>query len=117
MPKGSSKTKSSLAIVGTRYKTSKLLLGTFDTEGEYDPRFIDLQTYLTYAITPKWEVAALGYFGQTDYNFFVPVDRTTTFGTLTNIQQLKIYFEGQGKDRFISALGTLSLTFKPTPQK
>ena len=112
---GSSKNQKFTAIVGTRYKTSKLLLGTFDTEGEYDPRFIDLQTYLTYAITPKWEVAALGYFGQTDYNF-VPVDRTTTFGTLTNIQQLKIYFEGQEKDRFISALGTLSLTFKPTPQ-
>ena len=34
-----------------RYKTSQYLLGTLDTQGEYDPSFVDYQTYLTYKLT------------------------------------------------------------------
>lgn len=110
---GASKNQKLTAIVGSRYKTSKMLLGTLDTNGEYNPTFIDFQTYLTYQISPKWEMGLLGYFGQTNYGF-KPVDRETTFGTLSNIKQLKIYFEGKEKDQFASGLGAMSLSFNPS---
>ena len=36
-----------------RYKTSQYLLGTLDTQGEYDPSFVDYQTYLTYQLSKR----------------------------------------------------------------
>ena len=97
---------------GIRYKTSKYLLGTLDTKGEYAPSFIDYQTYLTYQILPKWEVSFLGNFSQNNFNF-VPQTRETTFGTYNMGRKLKIYFDGQEKDLFQTAFGALSINFKP----
>ena len=97
---------------GIRYKTSKYLLGTLDTKGEYAPSFIDYQTYLTYQLAPKWEASFLGNFSQNNFNF-VPQTRETTFGTYNMGRKLKIYFDGQEKDLFQTAFGALSLNFKP----
>ena len=36
-----------------RYKTSQYLLGTLDTQGEYDPAFVDYQSYLTYQLSKQ----------------------------------------------------------------
>ena len=33
---------------GLRYKTNQYLLGSLDTKGEYDPSFLDYQTYLSW---------------------------------------------------------------------
>ena len=46
-----------------RYKTSQYLLGTLDTQGEYDPSFVDYQTYLTYKFSPRWEAGFIGPLG------------------------------------------------------
>ncbi len=35
-------------ISGIRYKTNRYLLGSLDEKGEYDPEFLDFQTYITY---------------------------------------------------------------------
>ena len=34
---------------GVRYKTNRYLLGSLDTKGEYNPNFVDYQTYMTYS--------------------------------------------------------------------
>ena len=47
-------------VTGVRYKTSRSLLKTTDTDAEFNPNFIDAQTYITYKLAPKWEVNALG---------------------------------------------------------
>ena len=39
---------------GIRYKTNQYLLGTLDTKGEYDPRYIDYQTYLNWTPSKRW---------------------------------------------------------------
>ncbi len=109
---GASKNKKFTAIFGSRYKTNRILLASLDTKGEYDPRFFDFQTYLTYQISPKLELGILGYFGQTNYNF-APVTRTTNFGTISDMKVITIYFDGQEKDQFASGLGALSLTYSP----
>ena len=57
---GLSKDKKFSHITGIRYKTNKYLLGTLDEKGEYNPRFIDIQTYLTYKFNSKFDVSFLG---------------------------------------------------------
>ena len=47
-----------------RYKTSQYLLGTLDTHGEYDPSFVDYQTYLTYRLTEQLRVGFIGNISQ-----------------------------------------------------
>jgi hypothetical protein len=39
-------------ITGIRYKTNKYLLNTLETSGDYDPKFADIQTYITYDSNP-----------------------------------------------------------------
>ncbi|MEI8085541.1 MAG: TonB-dependent receptor [Paludibacter sp.] len=97
---------------GVRYKTSAYLLGTLDTQGEYNPSFIDYQTYLTYQLKPKWELTFLGNFSQNSYQF-IPQTRETSFGTYNMGRKLTVYFEGQEKDLFRTSFGALTLNFKP----
>jgi len=96
-------------IHGFRYKTNSYLLGTLDTKGEYDPSFLDYQTYLTYKLTPSLEMSFLGNFSQNSYQF-KPKDRQTDFGTYTERYSLNVYFDGQERDLFRTAFGAFTLT-------
>ena len=97
---------------GIRYKTSAYLLGTLDTQGEYNPSFIDYQGYFTYKLTDKSELTFLGNFSQNTFNF-VPESRDTEFGTYNMGRDLTVYFEGKEKDIFRTAFGALSYHYKP----
>mgnify|MGYP003291706934 CR=1 FL=1 len=93
-----------------RYKTSRYLLGTLDTNGEYDPSFIDYQTFLTYHLTQQLEVGFIGNISRNDYRFR-PTDRNTSFGTLEDVKEFKVYFGGQEVDQFLTAFGAMTLTY------
>ena len=93
-----------------RYKTSRYLLGTLDTNGEYDPSFVDYQTYLTYRLTEQLEVGFIGNVSKNDYRF-IPSDRNTSFGTLDDVKEFKVYFGGQEIDQFLTSFGALTLTY------
>ena len=97
---------------GVRYKTNRYLLGSLDEKGEYDPNFVDIQTYITYHFTEKFDLSFLGNVAQNNYNF-VPETRETTFGTFQTAYNTKIYFEGQEKDKFATMLGALSANYHP----
>ncbi len=97
---------------GFRYKTNGYLLGTLDTKGEYNPSFIDYQTYMTYQLNPKLELTFLGNFSQNSYQF-IPQTRETSFGTYNVGRKLTVYFEGQEQDLFRTSYGALSLNFRP----
>ena len=97
---------------GIRYKTSAYLLGTLDTDAEYQPNFLDYQTYLTYQFSSKWELTFLGNFSRNSYQF-VPIKRETKFGTYNMGRKLTIYFNGQEQDLFRTAFGALTLNHKP----
>lgn len=97
---------------GIRYKTSKYLLGTLDTQGEYSPSFIDYQTYLTYALSPKWELTLLGNFSQNTFNFR-PKTRETNFGTYQTARSLTVFYEGNEKDLFRTSFGAFTLNHRP----
>lgn len=94
---------------GFRYKTTKHLLGSMDTKGEYSPTFIDYQTYLTYTPNKRWEIKLLGNISDNHYNF-TPEDRETKFGTMENVKSFQVYFDGQEKDVFRTFFGAVGIT-------
>jgi hypothetical protein len=99
-------------ISGIRYKTNSYMLGGLDEKGEYDPKFIDFQTYITYRFSENFDLSFLGNMAQNQYNF-VPQTRQTTFGTWDTPLNTTIYFEGQEIDDFKTYLGALSANYHP----
>lgn len=97
---------------GLRYKSNSSLLSSMDEKGEYDPRFFDYQTFMTFRISNKLSAGILGNIAINNYKF-IPHDRKTNFGTSTDAKQFKVYFDGQEKDRFETFLGALHLTYQP----
>ena len=94
---------------GLRYKTNKYLLGSLETTGEYNPKFIDYQTYISYLPNNRWSIDFIGNISDNHYNF-KPESRETSFGTMADIKQFKVYFDGEEKDRFTTLFGALGVT-------
>ena len=92
-----------------RYKTMKNLLSTTDTKGEYEPKDIDYQTYLSWSPNQRWTIDVIGNISRNDYDF-TPSDRETKFGTRDDVKSFKVYFDGTEKDRFQTYFGSLSVT-------
>lgn len=92
-----------------RYKTTSYLLGSLETKGEYKPNYLDYQTYLSYQPNKRWKIDFIGNISDNHYNF-EPSDRETTFGTMENVKNFRVYFDGQEKDRFLTYFGTLGIT-------
>lgn len=99
-------------ISGIRYKTNRYILGSLDEDGEYDPRFLDFQTHITYQFSEKLDLSFLGNVAQNEYNF-IPQTRETTFGTWQNPLNTKIYFDGQEVDEFKTYLGAVTANYHP----
>ena len=95
-----------------RYKSNNYLLGTLDTKGEYSPNFIDYQAYIDWRITDKINFSVIGNISRNEYNF-TPSDRTTSFGTLENVKEFKVYFDGWETDLFRTMFGAASLNYTP----
>ena len=94
---------------GLRYKTNKYLLGSLETTGEYNPKFIDYQTYINYKPNKRWSIDFIGNISDNHYNF-KPESRETSFGTMADIKQFKVYFDGEEKDRFTTLFGAIGVT-------
>ena len=93
---------------GIRYKTNRYLLGSLETDGEYKPNFLDYQTYLSYRTNKRWNIDFIGNISDSHYNFY-PQNRETAFGTMQNVMNFTVYFDGQEKDLFRTYFGTLSI--------
>ena len=92
-----------------RYKTNRYMLGSLETNGEYDPTFLDYQTYLSYKPNQRWQLDFIGNISDNHYNF-KPTDRETSFGTMEDVKSFRVYFDGEERDLFRTYFGTLSLT-------
>lgn len=98
-------------ISGFRYRSNRYVLSSLDTDGEYRPSFLDFQTYLTYDLSEKWEIAFLGNIARNRYRF-VPESRQTEFGTVNQALRLSMYFQGQEVDNFETYFGAVTNTWK-----
>jgi hypothetical protein len=100
---------------GFRYKTTRYLLSTLETRGEYMPSFIDFQTYISYQASKKFEISFLGNLADNSYAF-IPDNRSTDFGTYQNPLNLVIYYDGQEQDKFNTYMGAFTLYYRPKDQ-
>lgn len=96
---------------GLRYKTTEYLLGSLQDKGEYDPKFLDYQTYFNYRPNKRWEIDFIGNISDNHYNFY-PENRSTSFGTMENVTNFTVYFDGQEKDLFRTFFGSFGLKYK-----
>jgi hypothetical protein len=103
-------------LIGARYKTTKYLLGSLDVKGEYVPNFADFQTYLTYDISRAWQIAAMGNYNTSTYNF-EPQSRNVATGLINFTLGVRTAFEGQERDLFENGMGGISLTYIPDRKK
>ena len=98
------------ANTGARFRDNSYVLGTLDEGGEYQPRYIDVQSFIT--IDPDgfgpWEIELLGIYGQNDYRF-IPKERQSDVGNINEALRLKIYFDGQEKTSYRTGFGALAL--------
>ena len=109
---GASKNHRFTHLTGVRYKSNQYVLQSLDTDGEYRPSFLDVQTYITYDISEKWEIGFLGNIAQNKYKF-IPDQRETEFGTINEALQLTVFFDGQEVDQFQTYFGAITNTFTP----
>lgn len=106
-----SSSKTFSQVTGVRYKTTRSLLKTTDTDAEYKPDFIDAQTYMALNLSKTWEVSFLGNYSHNIYRF-TPKNQETKFGTISSIRNFQAYFDGWEKDKFITHQAALSLKGK-----
>ena len=94
-----------------RYKTTRYLLGSLETTGEYRPNFLDYQAYLSWTPNERWAFDFIGNISDNHYNF-KPESRETKFGTINDAKTFKVYFDGKEKDLFRTYYGAFTATRK-----
>lgn len=89
------KYKNLTILLGARLKNSQYLLNTLPSQGEYRPRFFDLQSLIEYTIdTNRYTtIGILSTYAQNSY-FFAPSTQKVSFGTSQKVIQLRIGYEG-----------------------
>jgi len=100
-------------ISSFRYKTSQYLLNSLETTGDYEPNFYDFQTFTTYDVSNKLEISVLGNLSLNEYNF-IPETQDVTFGTIRSVLNLRIFYEGQERDKFYNGLGAVVGSYSPS---
>lgn len=98
--------------IGARYKSNIYLLKSLDTQGEYRPSAMDVQSFLTFQVNPKLKIEFLGNIANNKY-LVIPTNRQTTFGTVTNALRFTVYFDGQELMEYTTYMAGLSATYRP----
>jgi CarboxypepD_reg-like domain/TonB-dependent Receptor Plug Domain len=98
------------SITGVRYRDNSLLVNSQETKSNFRPRFADVQTYLTFTPSTKWQFSFLGNISQNKYDY-KPLTRQTNFGTIDESKALQVYYEGQEKDKYNTLFGAVKTTY------
>ena len=106
-----SKNKKWSAITGVRYRNNSLLVNSQDTQTNYTPTFVDIQTNINYDVSQKWQMSFLGNISQNKY-LYRPLTRETKFGTIDQPMSLAVFYEGQEKDQYDTYFGAIKTTYK-----
>ncbi|KFF05031.1 TonB-dependent receptor [Flavobacterium reichenbachii] len=109
-----SKNKKWSAVTGVRYRNNSLLVNSQDTETNYTPTFVDVQTNINYDISEKWQLSFLGNISQNKY-LYQPLTRETKFGTVDQPMALAVYYDGKERDQYDTYFGAFKTTYKVSP--
>lgn len=106
-----SKNKKWNAITGVRYRNNSLLVKSQETQTNFTPSFVDVQTNVNYQASVKWQWSFLGNISQNKYQY-QPLTRQTNFGTLDKPMALLVYYEGKENDKYDTYFGAIKSVFK-----
>lgn len=109
---GISNNKKLTYLLGVRYKSNAHFLNALQTQGDYNPSFLDIQSYLTYDINDKLQFAWIANISRNQYEV-IPERATAEFGTVTEKINVDFYFDGQERDKFLSSMNGISLRYQP----
>ena len=107
-----SKNQKLSALFSARYRNTNLILNTLNEDTDFNPRYMDFQSYINYDINPKWNISFIGYYSKNDYEM-IPKEKEVDFGTLLQPIRLTVYYNGQEDDSYRNMMGTASVHFKP----
>ncbi len=107
---GISKNKKWSAITGIRYRDNSLLVNSQETQTNFRPTFIDVQTNVNFSPNKRWQFSFLGNASQNKYNY-QPLTRQTNFGTIDEPIALQVFYEGQENDKYQTLFGAFKTTF------
>ena len=100
---GSAKKEKLTYLFGVRNRSNRNLLSSQETKGAYIPSSTDVQGYITYKLSDKWQLEMLGNFSATTFTLIPESAKKTSsvFSPLfTANLGLDIFFEGQEKDGY-----------------
>ena len=106
-----SKNKKLSSITGIRYRNNALLVNSQQTQSNFNPAFTDVQNYVTYRFSNKFNLSFLGNLSVNDYTN-EPLNRQTNFGTLQDPKALTIFYQGKEVNRYATALGAFKGNFQ-----
>ncbi|MBT8320885.1 MAG: TonB-dependent receptor, partial [Eudoraea sp.] len=108
-----SKDKKFSQITGLRYRDNSLLVNSQQTQTNYNPSFIDLQSYLSYRFSEKFHLNFLGSMAFNNYRN-QPLTRQTNFGTLDQPLALIVFFQGNEQNKYTTLQGAVKADLFPT---
>jgi len=100
---GSAKKERLTYLFGVRNRSNRNLLSSQETKGAYIPSSSDVQGYITYKLSSKWQLEMMGNFSATTFTLIPESAKKTSsvFSPLfTANLGLDIFFEGQEKDGY-----------------
>ena len=103
-------------ITGARYRANSYILNSLPTQGDYNPTFFDYQLltnyYLDYGSPNDYKkLYFLGHYSSNNYRF-VPSTRNTSWGTINEAYELRVFFDGQEETKFNTLTGALGLEWR-----
>jgi hypothetical protein len=87
-------------------------LRTLETSGDYDPKFADFQTFLTYYPSSKIDIQFLANISDNSFQYR-PVGGRTNFGSIEKLYSLHVSYFGQEIDHFFNHTENLTLHYHP----
>lgn len=106
------KDKKFTALLSGRYRNTNLVLNTLNEDTDFNPQYMDLQSYLNYRLNDKWDVSFIGYWSKNEYEM-LPKMKEVEFGTLQQPIKLSVFYSGKEDDKYKNMMGTATVNFKP----
>ncbi|HQC07381.1 MAG TPA: Plug domain-containing protein, partial [Kaistella chaponensis] len=107
-----SKNKKLSALFSARYRNTNLVLNTLNEDTDFNPQYMDFQTYINYKFNEKWDVSFIGYWSKNDYEM-IPKVKEVDFGSLQTPLKLSVFYNGKEDDQYKNMMGTATINFKP----
>ncbi len=101
------------ALFSARYRNTNLVLNTLNEDTDFNPQYIDFQSFINYHINPKLSLSFIGYYSKNDYEVF-PKQKSVEFGSVLQPIKVDIFYNGKEDDKYKNMMGTFSINYKPT---